>query len=237
MAWLALEYADSVLQNQTRVQVIVPDQIDGPLQSLYLLHGLGDDGSAWQRKTNLEALVADKQVAVIMPAVGRSWYQDVPKGVPYWTFLTESLPRYMNQLLPLSPCTVDHFVAGNSMGGYGALKWASAQPQQFGAVGALSPVTDFSVLPKIQPDWAAAFPDGRPAPVSYTASVPLFLAIGQQDFLYPQFQEFVTHRVTSKPKIFTAAGAHDWQFWQLALSQLIDWLPLTSTHTEKGILA
>ena len=43
---------------------------------LYLLHGLSDDESIWERRTSVERYAADRGIAVIMPAVGRSWYTD-----------------------------------------------------------------------------------------------------------------------------------------------------------------
>ena len=94
MALMQLNYSDPLLDNQTTLRIILPDQIKGPLQSLYVLHGLGDDGSAWQRKTNLGSLVTDYQAAAIMPSLPRSWYQNV-WGRAYFDYLT-NLPNILS---------------------------------------------------------------------------------------------------------------------------------------------
>ena len=53
--------------------------------TLYLLHGLSDDHTIWLRRTSIERYAAAKNLAVVMPAVGRSFYQDMANGAKYWT--------------------------------------------------------------------------------------------------------------------------------------------------------
>ncbi|MFH2128932.1 MAG: esterase family protein, partial [bacterium] len=53
---------------------------------LYLLHGLSDDGSAWQRYTSIETLAAAYGLVVVMPSAGRSFYTDQPDGQKYFTY-------------------------------------------------------------------------------------------------------------------------------------------------------
>src|SRR5262245_37712214 len=61
-------------------------------QTLYLLHGLSDDHTIWLRRTSIERYAAAKNLAVVMPAVARSFYQDMASGAKYWTFVSEELP-------------------------------------------------------------------------------------------------------------------------------------------------
>lgn len=230
VALMQLNYSDPLLDNQTTLRIILPDQIKGPLQSLYVLHGLGDDGSAWQRKTNLEALLTDYQVAAIMPSLPRSWYQNVSGGRAYFDYLT-NLPQYLERLLPLSPDSRDHFIIGNSMGGYGTLKWSAYQPDFFHAVAAISPVVDLDLVSEIMPDYRLIFSE----PESLTKAqldlkklpVPTYWTIGEEDFLWEQNQQ-VLKKLANDPKLtFQAAkGAHDWQFWNQVLPDVLDWLPL-----------
>ena len=95
---------------------------------LYLLHGLSDDDTIWLRRTSIERYVAPLGLAVVMPQVHRSFYADEAHGGRYWTFLTEELPALVGSFFRLSDRREDTFVAGLSMGGYGALKWALRQP-------------------------------------------------------------------------------------------------------------
>ncbi len=45
--------------------------------TLYLLHGLSDDHTIWQRRTSIERYVDRLDLAVVMPAVQRSYYTDM----------------------------------------------------------------------------------------------------------------------------------------------------------------
>src|SRR5690606_35149889 len=111
---------------------------------LYLLHGLSDDDTIWLRRTSIERYVAGLGLAVVMPNVHRSFYADMAYGGQYWTFLTEELPRVAGDFFPLSDAREDNYVAGLSMGGYGAFKWALSYPERFAAAGSLSGVLDLA---------------------------------------------------------------------------------------------
>jgi S-formylglutathione hydrolase FrmB len=56
--------------------------------------------------------------------------------------VSEELPRYVQAVFPLSDWREDNFVAGSSMGGYGAFKLALNQPDRFAAAISLSGVLD-----------------------------------------------------------------------------------------------
>lgn len=73
-------------------------------------------------------------MAVIMPEVdGTCFYADMKYGYPYFTYLTKEIPALVEALFPVNKERGRRFVAGLSMGGYGAWKWAFAAPQFFGA--------------------------------------------------------------------------------------------------------
>jgi S-formylglutathione hydrolase FrmB len=72
------------------------------------------------------------ELVVVMPAVQRSFYADMNKGDKYWTFISEELPSLVEAWFPVSSGREDRFVAGLSMGGYGAFKLALRKPECFG---------------------------------------------------------------------------------------------------------
>lgn len=98
----------------------------------------------WMRRTNIERYAAARNLAVVMPAVGRSFYQDMAAGPRYWTFLSEELPAIMRGFFPLSEKRADNFAAGLSMGGYGAMRLALAHPERFAAAASFSGALDYA---------------------------------------------------------------------------------------------
>jgi S-formylglutathione hydrolase FrmB len=73
-----------------------------------------------------------------MPRVDRSFYLNEAHGNKYWTFLSEELPEVVRGSFRISTRREDTFVAGLSMGGYGAMKWALSEPHRFAAAAGLS---------------------------------------------------------------------------------------------------
>ena len=128
-----------LLPQRTTTQIGMTGRtVDGDPPVLYLLHGLSDDDTIWLRRTSIERYVAPLGLAVVMPQVHRSFYTDEAYGGRYWTFLSEELPALVGSLFRVSSRREDTFVAGLSMGGYGALKWALRQPERFAAAASLS---------------------------------------------------------------------------------------------------
>ena len=119
---------------------------------LYLLHGLSDDDTIWLRRTSIERYVAPLGLAVVMPQVHRSFYTDEAHGNRYWTFLSEELPELVHHFFRLSRRREDTFVAGLSMGGYGALKWALREPERFAAAASMSAAADVAGM-QAHGDW------------------------------------------------------------------------------------
>lgn len=145
MALLHYEFKSDVLKSSTAFYAIVPELKRLKNESckvLYLLHGMGDDHTKWIRRTNLEQYCKATSVIVIMPQVGKSFYTNMVYGENYWDFLSEELPEVVAQLLPISNRREDTFVAGLSMGGFGAFKWALNKPKMFSAAASFSGVLD-----------------------------------------------------------------------------------------------
>ncbi len=134
---------------------------------LYLLHGMSDDHTIWLRRTSIERYAAPLGLAVVMPAVHRSYYTDMHEGGAYWTFVSEELPRIVESLFKVSADPRDRFVAGLSMGGYGAAKLALRRPDFFAAAASLSGAMDIHDIHRFYkgerpiPPGVGAFREGR----------------------------------------------------------------------------
>lgn len=88
MTLFSTHFVSESLQLRTSLQVFLPDQIDKekPMRLLYLLHGLSDDDTAWLTNTSLVRYAENRNIAIVMPQVHRSFYTDMKTGNRYWTF-------------------------------------------------------------------------------------------------------------------------------------------------------
>ncbi len=214
---------------------------------LWLLHGLSDDHSIWQRRTSIERYVAPLGLAVVMPNVHRSFYTDMANGYKYWTFISEELPLVARALCPLSARREDNFVAGLSMGGYGAFKLGLNRPERYAAAASLSGALDMAGRcdqPEhwLGPDLRLVYGDradirgtehdlfaGATRLAQGSAPRPrLFQCCGQQDALYPSNVRFRDHaRQLGLDLVYEEGpGGHDWGYWDVNIQHVLAWLPL-----------
>jgi len=232
---------ERVRQDQTDPMAAFP--------TLWLLHGLSDDHTIWQRRTSIERYAMPLGIAVVMPAVARSFYTDMKHGLPYWTFVSEELPRIARSFFPLSERREDNFVAGLSMGGYGAFKLALSHPDRYAAAASLSGALDIVRITsgtdgEVSSEMQNTF--GAPESVRGSRNDLLFLAselasskrpcpalfqcCGTEDFLYQDnltFREH-THTLGLPLDYRECPGTHDWGFWDEHIQHVLRWLPIHS---------
>jgi S-formylglutathione hydrolase FrmB len=255
MALLHCDFFSDVLAMSVSMTVILPQRTTaqigmtgverpGDPPVLYLLHGLSDDHTIWARRTSIERYVAPLGIAVVMPQVHRSFYSDEAHGLPYWEYLTEELPAIAGDFFRLSARRADTFVAGLSMGGYGAMKWALQQPQRFAAAASLSGALDVAAL-QFREDLRSDVDDrvfgnrsvtGTPDDLftlleqADPAAAPrLSVHCGTEDPLVPTNRRFVDALSANGFRCDSdfGAGAHDWAYWDTTIQDVLAWLPLT----------
>lgn len=258
MALLRVNYLCRALSMQMDVSVIIPEDLGRPLAKgicderypvLWLLHGGGGDHTDWQRYTSVERYADKAGLAVVMPGVDNSGYMDMKRGgYAYFTYLTEDLPSFLRSILPLSVKREDNFVAGLSMGGYGAVKWMLQRPDMFAACASLSGAIDMVYLLRQSeagehkgPDQRAAF--GSSTEIEGTeddnmfmfekrlgegVKLPkLYVACGQEDIAHPQNAQAV-ERLRAMGVEFDYIedhGEHNWDYWDRHIEKVIAWLP------------
>lgn len=259
MALIKCNFFSETLRLSTSMTVILPQQTESQVgmsgvakvdrhPTLWLLHGGSDDDTIWLRRTSIERYVSELGIAVVMPQVHFSFYTDMAYGGKYGTFLMEELPQIARSFFPLSDAREDNFVAGLSMGGYGAFKWALSKPDQFAAAAGLS-TSNFASTELIK-DWEN--PDflklvygdepqeGTNNDLYYlieqcqkrSGSKPSFYqTCGTEDFLYKYNLDLkeafartdLDYTYTEQP------GKHDWAFWDKTIQDVLHWLPLSKT--------
>lgn len=252
MAFLDVHYSSESLAQSVSFYVLLPDgPVRRPYPTLYLLHGLSDDHTIWLRRTSIERYAAAKNVAVVMPSVARSFYQDMASGPQYWTFLSEELPALCRRWFPLSETREDTFAAGLSMGGYGALRLALSRPDRFAAAASLSGALDLARRLReagkegslvSRAEWEGIFGHELAGEVSdfdlfalahkvADSSGPkpkLFLCCGTEDPLLEESRAFRQHLDgLNLPNTYEESpGQHEWGYWDSQIQRVLDWLPL-----------
>lgn len=239
MAFLTCSFFSKILQKTVQFNAIIPPGKEKNAPVLYLLHGLSDDYSSWMRYTSIERYANEAGIVVIMPDGGQSFYSDMAFGNAYFSFFTEEFFDYIPSLFSVSPEREKTFIAGLSMGGYGALKIALRTPERFSAAGSLSGPLDFCWRYHHDPRWQNVRrlvigddkdPTGTPDDLlylvqTYKKSHPLrlYITCGTEDFLYKDNLTFLD--ILSKSAIpyqthFTS-GIHDWNFWDSGIKDVI----------------
>lgn len=156
MAYGTITFFSDVLGQDMDVDYLIPDtrrrartwnDIDWSKKKLpviWVLHGNGDSHNAWIRKSNIELYARQFDVAVFMPACTREFYTDSKRGLKYFSYITEELPKVMRKYFPISDKSEDNFIMGNSMGGYGATKAFFTYPENYAAAASFSGSVDLS---------------------------------------------------------------------------------------------
>ena len=250
MALLTVDLFSESLVVGTTLTVVLPQAAEGQVgveaievpehgwPVLYLLHGLSDDHTAWLRYTSIERHARAAGIAVVMPAAGRSFYADEAHGHAYWTWISDELPRRVRELFRLSERPEDTYVAGLSMGGYGALRLGLTHPERYAAVASLSGAVDVHVLelPEraelLQRIFDGTIPDEADLFKLVEAAEPgtlppLYLGCGTEDVLYDANLRFAAAATEAGADVTTdfRLGEHEWGLWDTVLPDVLAWLP------------
>ena len=263
-------FESEYLAGATTVDVILPDRPRGSTAAefyrsgvkfkvLWLLHGTSGDSLDWVRRTNIELYAEELGIAVVMPSALNSNYSDwndFMLGYRMYSYLTEELMPMVYGWLPASDRREDNFIAGLSMGGRGAVKYAVNHPELFAGAAVLS-ATPMD-LAEMRPGHPCILMDLDNARIRTTllnaggydafvnseenvwaildreagsGKLPrLFFACGEDDaMIYGQFCAFRKHaeEIGLDAEFFTAPGfRHEWRFWDLGIRRALGFFGL-----------
>ena len=127
MANLHLNFRSDMLMRSVYPRVFLPDYNDWndvppPYRTLYFLHGYSGGALETATFTNFALYAAVHGIAIVMVDGDNSFYVDDEQRNAYYSrYVGEEIVEVTRKLLPLSHRREDTFIAGISMGGYGAL--------------------------------------------------------------------------------------------------------------------
>ena len=245
MAFIQCSFYSHILGMECNANVILPlgrknvlptaKKTDIPV--LYLIHGFTEDYSVWIRRTSVERYASDKNIAIVMPNVHRSFCIDAKYGLQYFKFVSEELPCIMQNMFGLSAKREDNFTAGLSMGGYSALKIALSCPDRFCAAASLSGAVDINRVfnDKDHINETRAFFGDKVEDCNdlyYLAShadpMPaVYQACGTDDFMYydnRKFSEFMSGINYNYVYTEEEGIGHTWTYWDKEIKKVLEWI-------------
>lgn len=264
MAFLEVNYISEALMRTVTVNVILPsDRLTFPgmpkpktenFKTLYLLHGILGNYTDWVNGTLLQRWAEEKGLAVVMPSGENMFYVDQPKThALYGEFVGKELPDMMERMFKLSGKREDTYIAGLSMGGYGALRNGMKYADRFSYIGAFSPAVNVLDHPEKRSNDAPIFMETRDylealfgdlehinasdydpvwtAQKLAGAGKPLpkvYMACGTKDSLY-RIDTVYRGRLKEAGCDVTwdeEPYAHEWAFWNDEIRKFMDFLPL-----------
>ncbi|MBR4575278.1 MAG: acetylesterase [Lachnospiraceae bacterium] len=254
MALIQVNYLSKALYREVALNVILPtDRFDSDsnkyinsgdlkFKTLYLLHGLLGNYTDWVSRTRIQEWAEEKNLAVIMPSGDNSFYfRSRTPWNDYETFIGEELVQITRSMFPLSDKREDTFIAGLSMGGYGALRNGIIHSENFGYIGGfssaihlfedLSEEANLGLFDNLE---AASKTDLNPKialedMIRENRTAPKFyLSCGQKDEFLKVNEEFRDLLVSNGMDVTWDEEdyGHEWDFWNSQIRKFLDWLPL-----------
>lgn len=226
-------------------------------KTLYLLHGGFGNHLDYITGTRIVRWAEEKNLAVIMPSGENQFYVDKPEhGEYYGAFVAEELVDLTRKMFPLSNKREDTFIAGLSMGGYGALVNGLKYHQTFSHIGLFSPALLNELILSGEPDnqiielWKPGFYENAFGGIKSIINsdkdyyylihqlkkekcgIPsIYMAIGTEDFLLTPTRKYAKFLSEQSIQVLyeESLGGHDWDFWDTTLKSFLEWLPLEET--------
>lgn len=214
----------------------------------FFLHGYtGSSEDFWE----LTGLAEKYHFAMVMPNGENSFYLDSrATGFGYCTYVGKELVEYVRKTFGLALTRKDTFIAGLSMGGFGALHTGLAFPENFGRIIALSSALIVHEVAKIREgggnevanyeyyfrcfDDLSALEESGNNPETLVKSLKaegkeipaIYMACGTEDFLLENNRGF--HRFLEEQQVehcyYESKGIHDMVFWKEYFTKSAKWV-------------
>lgn len=271
MALIHMNLMSKSLMRTVNVVVVLPiDKLVFPgmpepkradFSTIYLLHGILGSEQDWVAGTRVQRWAEEKGFCVVMPAGENMFYLDQESSHSlYGEFIGEELPELMEKTFPLSHRRENRYIAGLSMGGYGALRNGLKYHENFSRIGAFSAAlsivnadqrTNDASLPWLERrDYAEAVLGDLPSVIESDRNpawilrqiaaagedVPtIYMSCGIKDSLYPVNVQFRNQFKRDGASVTWDEGpfGHEWDFWDQQILHFMDWLP--DQNAEAGM--
>ena len=254
MAQIQCNFFSYSLGYPVDIQVVLPSftscnlsqphthRLPGKFPVLYLLHGYGNDYQAWLRYTSVERYAEEHRIAVVTFSCHNKAYQNAPYGENFYDFLNEELPDFVENYFPISADPRERYIAGLSMGGYGALLHGLQNPRRYNAIGAFSPgIPDPDAEPDLNRVMRTNLYEVTEQALASEDPLPdLFLCIGDQDFLYQRVTKYHNafgHRWNRSRYRYDDLPnyEHEFSIWDREVEAFLNWIRREDVFHQLGM--
>ncbi|MDR1900528.1 MAG: esterase family protein [Treponema sp.] len=224
-----------------------------------LLHGLYGSGKDWLQLTAASRYAYDCGYILVCPSCGNSFYNDMAYGPPIYSVILKHLPVQLERIFRIPVGREVNYIAGLSMGGYGAMRLGLLNPDRYAAIGAFSGALDMAALVRVNKDTQyrsfftpvfgedLAVPDDADLIKVVPGAAARSREYGQKIFITCGKQDEENYHIHTQTKNFLDAakkagldltyrewdGVHVWQVWDRSLAEFIGFIENSRYGEEK----
>ena len=257
----SVSFFSNTLKNNMNYSIYLPPKYNKDSRKypvIYLLHGHNGNELSWIRKGHidqtLDYMIKNYEIPpfiVVMPDAKNNWYVDSPSGQKYESAIINDLMNHIEMQYKVYTDRSNRFIAGLSMGGYGALKFAFKYPEKFMSAASLSGAIMREVPPAKDIDlegneinihedfYHDAF--GWPFDAEFwekenifnfidnvkksDLELPIYLSCGNNDYFYLYLGACDLHhqlRLNKIPsQLYIRDGEHNWLLWKEEIKEVL----------------
>lgn len=227
MAIIKGSFFSTELDKIVQYTSIFPDKHFKNISVLLLFHGRSGNNNSWLEQTTIANLVRNLPLVILCPDADISYYQNMKYGKNYKNFFNTEFLQKIKLFHHIDIYKL--YVAGNSMGGYGALQFALTSGLQITRIGLFSPLLNpdslVPIIQNIKPELFSVF--GETSFENSDNNLLNFLSIqndnlpftfhscGQKDFLLQDSLQLnkILQNKTDYTFISNPNNSHDWNSW------------------------
>ena len=230
------------LQGRGDISVFIPENATDPLPLVILLHGVYGSHWVWAMKAGVHRtarrLIDDKQIKPItlaMPSDGLfgdgSGYL-AHSGRDFEKWIVDDVPVAIREAFPdLAFADETTFIAGLSMGGFGAMRLGAKYPQRFRGFAGHSSITELEQMSQFVEEPLSVYRQEDTDENSVLAQMlknqanlpPFRFDCGLDDDLLTAnrilHQKLLEHSILHEYKEY--AGGHEWAYWEKHVEQTL----------------
>lgn len=246
------EFDSPALQRKWTYVAYLPTGYEGSelhYPVLYLLHGNGQKGYDWVSAGHIQE-TADRLIAngempaaiIVMPDAGTTWFVDRKEKME--TAVMQDLIPHIDAKFRTIVARNGRLVAGLSMGGYGAMRFALKFPETFAAAALLSPAIYDPVPPQNSgarrvgvfgsPQFDAEvwkslnYPALWDAYLAKQMPVPMYVNSGDDDEFFIEADTAAFYSLLRRNKqpaeLRIVNGSHSWPVWSSTIGDALRYI-------------